>query len=63
MTTSDIILVIAIFAFVLLTQVGRRAFDRRRIVLTLAVVGGVGGGYVGTDHRTTRIQPSPPHLG
>ena len=46
MTTSDIVLVVGIFVMVVVTQTGLKPFDRRRIVLPLAVVGGIGAGYV-----------------
>jgi hypothetical protein len=46
MTTKDIILIAAIFAYVVITQVGTHRFDRRQIVLPLAVVIGVAAGHL-----------------
>jgi len=46
MTTKDIILVAAIFAYVVITQVGTHRFDRRQVILPLAIVVGVGAGYL-----------------
>ena len=46
MTTKDIILVAAIFAYVVITQVGTHRFDRRQVVVPLAIVIGVGAGYL-----------------